>query len=91
MRPLFFYCQLVVKACISHRRDLHPPPADGHDTTGQYTPANHGVNGMLPVTLPGSSQLFDSQVIATAKDLSEQFLLNEYIGARDLLGVGHVH
>ncbi|EDR09885.1 uncharacterized protein LACBIDRAFT_318175 [Laccaria bicolor S238N-H82] len=57
------------------------PPADGHDTTGQYIPANHGTNGMLSVSLPGSSQLIDSRVIATTRELSEEFPFNEDMGA----------
>ena len=55
-----------------------------------YTPADHGINGLLPVTLSGCSQLFDSRVIATAKDFSEEFLLKEDMEAQDLLDVGHV-
>ena len=66
------------------------PPADGHDTTGQYIPANHGTNGMLSVSLPGSSQLIDSRVIATTRELSEEFPFDEDMGGGDVLGIGWV-
>lgn len=90
--------QLVVKACISHGYDLNPalphssmvPPADGYDTAGQCTPASHGSSGMLPVDLPGRSQLFDSRVTATTKELLEEFLFKGDMGGGDVLSVSSI-
>ena len=79
---------VFLNARFQHERIV--PPADGHDTTGQYLPANHGTNGMLSVSLPGSSQLIDSRVIATTRELSEEFPFNEDMGGGDVLGIGWV-
>ena len=65
------------------------PPSDGHNTTGQYIPANHGTDGILPVSLPGNAQAIDSRVIATTKDLAYEFPFNEDMGGgENILGVG---
>ena len=43
---------------------------------------------MLPVSLTGSSQLSDSRVIATTKELWEKFPFNGDMGGGDIWGVG---
>ncbi|KAF5325871.1 hypothetical protein D9611_000975 [Ephemerocybe angulata] len=63
-------------------------PADGHKTAGQYTPANHGTTGTLPVSLPGNSQGIDARVIATTKEQAAEFPFNQDMGGGDVLGVG---
>ena len=65
------------------------PSADRHDTTGQYTPANHGTNGTLLVTLPGYSQTIDAMTMAAMKQLPE-FPFNPDMGGGDVLGLGWV-
>lgn len=62
-------------------------PADGHDTTGQYTPSLHGFHGALPKSLPGYSLSIDERVIATTKELSEEFPFNEDITTGNVLGI----
>ncbi|KAF8164815.1 hypothetical protein B0H34DRAFT_647925 [Crassisporium funariophilum] len=64
------------------------PPADGHDTTGQYTPANHGTNGQVLVSLPGYSQTIDAKVIAATQQLSAEFPFNPDMGGGDVRGIG---
>ncbi|KIK56494.1 hypothetical protein GYMLUDRAFT_174168 [Collybiopsis luxurians FD-317 M1] len=41
------------------------PPADRHDTMGQYNPSFHGLSGPLNVSLPGFSQNIDAFVLQT--------------------------
>ena len=65
------------------------PSADGHDTIGQYTPANHGTKGTLLVSLPGYSQTIDAMAIAATKQLPE-FPFNPDMGGGDVLGLGWV-
>ncbi|KAF9475186.1 alcohol oxidase [Pholiota conissans] len=62
-------------------------PTDGHDTTGQYIPGNHGTNGKLGVSLPGNSQTIDAKVIATTSLLTE-FPFNPDTGGGSVLGIG---
>lgn len=66
------------------------PPADGHNTAGQYIPANHGTNGILPVSLPGASQAIDARVIATTQELASEFPYSKDQGGGDVLGIGWV-
>ena len=41
------------------------PPADGHNTTGEFDPAFHGFSGLLGDSLPGFSQAIDQRVLDT--------------------------
>ncbi|PBL00309.1 pyranose dehydrogenase [Armillaria gallica] len=49
------------------------PPADGHDTTGQYDPAIHSLDGMNAVSLPGYPQPTDERVLRTTSELPDEF------------------
>ncbi|KAJ7475206.1 aryl-alcohol oxidase [Mycena galericulata] len=63
------------------------PPADHHNTSGQFNPAVHGFDGINSVTLPGFPTPIDSRVIGTAKASSEwPFNLDMNSGYQ--LGVG---
>ncbi|PPR03999.1 hypothetical protein CVT24_010492 [Panaeolus cyanescens] len=64
------------------------PPADGHDTTGQWDPSLHGTNGPVSISLPGHSQTIDAKVIATTQELSDEFPFLPDTGGGDILGVG---
>lgn len=67
------------------------PPADGHDTTGQFLPAAHGTHGTLSVSLPGFSQSIDANVIATTGELAEfPFSPDQGHGTGKVLGMGWV-
>ncbi|KAF8955297.1 aryl-alcohol-oxidase from pleurotus Eryingii [Flammula alnicola] len=65
------------------------PPADGHNTTGQFIPSLHGFNGVTSVSLPANNQTIDHRVLATTQQLAE-FPFNEDMsgGDRSLLGIG---
>ncbi|PPQ81819.1 hypothetical protein CVT25_013655 [Psilocybe cyanescens] len=67
------------------------PPADNHNTTGQFVAAVHGTTGEVSVSLPGSNQSIDARVVATTRQLAE-FPFNEDTGGGDqgLLGVGFI-
>ncbi|KAF5337359.1 hypothetical protein D9611_002938 [Ephemerocybe angulata] len=69
------------------RHEKIVPPADGHNTTGQYTPSLHGTNGVLPKSLPGYSVATDSRIIATTRELSSEFPFNQDITSGNVLGV----
>ncbi|KAF8876867.1 aryl-alcohol-oxidase from pleurotus Eryingii [Infundibulicybe gibba] len=45
------------------------PPADNHNTTGQFNPEVHGFNGIGSVTLSGFPSAIDSRVINASKQL----------------------
>lgn len=62
-------------------------PADGHDTNDQYIPSLHGFNGVLPKSLPGYSLSIDKRVIATTKELPEEFPFNQDITTGNVLGI----
>ncbi|KAH6896413.1 hypothetical protein BKA70DRAFT_1198967 [Coprinopsis sp. MPI-PUGE-AT-0042] len=72
------------------RHEKFVPPADGHDTTGQYTPSLHSTTGALPKSLPGFSFGVDGRVIATTQELSAEFPYNQDMGGGDVLGLGWV-
>ena len=42
------------------------PPVDGHNTTGQFIPADHG-NGPIEVSLPNFPSIIDHRIVNTAK------------------------
>lgn len=49
------------------------PPADGHDTIGQYDPAIHSLDGMNAVSLQGCPQPTDERVLRTTSELPDEF------------------
>ncbi|KAJ7441276.1 aryl-alcohol-oxidase from pleurotus Eryingii [Mycena galericulata] len=65
------------------------PPADHHNTSGQFNPAVHGFGGIHSVTLAGFPTPIDSRVIGTSKATSEwPFNLDMNSGYH--LGVGWI-
>ncbi|ESK82977.1 aryl-alcohol oxidase [Moniliophthora roreri MCA 2997] len=64
------------------------PPADGHNTTGQFTPSAHSVTGMNAVSLPGFSQSIDPMVLQASEELGGAFSYNEDINSGNPLGLG---
>ncbi|KAJ3500901.1 hypothetical protein NLJ89_g9581 [Agrocybe chaxingu] len=65
------------------------PPADGHDTIGQFIPSAHG-NGLVEVSLPGFPTQLDDRVIKTSKQLGGRFHYNVDLNAGKALGFGWV-
>ncbi|KAF8883635.1 pyranose dehydrogenase [Gymnopilus junonius] len=51
------------------------PPADNHNTQGQFNPALHNLKGtgMTSVSLPGFPEGIDERVLQTSKDLASEF------------------
>ncbi|KZT22397.1 GMC oxidoreductase [Neolentinus lepideus HHB14362 ss-1] len=70
------------------RNERFTPPADGHNTTGQYDPAAHGYSGINSVTLPGYPTPIDQRVLKTTQELSSEFPFNLDMNAGDVLGIG---
>ncbi|KAJ7640226.1 pyranose dehydrogenase [Mycena rosella] len=67
------------------------PPADQHDTRGQFNPHLHGTNGPISVSLNGFSlPTFEQKVIQTTKDLPHDFPFNLDPNSGKELGVSWV-
>jgi hypothetical protein len=64
------------------------PPADGHNTTGQFSPSVHGFTGAVSVSLPGFPTALDNRVMATTRELSAEFPFNLDMNGGSPLGVG---
>ncbi|KAI0052418.1 GMC oxidoreductase [Auriscalpium vulgare] len=65
------------------------PPADNHNTTGEYIPSIHGTSGPLGISLQGYPSLLDSRVIATTEQLSAEFPLNPDMNSGNPIGIGY--
>ncbi|KAJ7497617.1 alcohol oxidase [Mycena latifolia] len=65
------------------------PPADKHNTTGQFNPAVHGFEGINTVSLAGFPSPISGRVIETTSELSE-FPFNLDMNSGNPLGVGWV-
>ncbi|KAF8142428.1 GMC oxidoreductase-domain-containing protein [Mycena galopus ATCC 62051] len=64
------------------------PPADHHNTTGQYNPLIHSLTGINSVSLPGFSHPFDSRIIATTQEKPSAFPFNPDMNSGRPLGLG---
>ncbi|KAF8218263.1 aryl-alcohol oxidase-like protein [Mycena galopus ATCC 62051] len=65
------------------------PPADHHNTQGQFNPSVHSTTGMTSVSLPGFDwQIFYDKVIQTTKELPETFPFNLDTNSGKPLGLG---
>ncbi|KAJ7139326.1 aryl-alcohol oxidase-like protein [Mycena epipterygia] len=65
------------------------PPADHHNTTGQFNPAVHGFDGINTVSLAGFPSPIDGRVIQTTQELAE-FPFNLDMNSGYQLGIGWV-
>ncbi|KAJ7157766.1 aryl-alcohol oxidase [Mycena filopes] len=72
------------------RNEMWNPPADRHNTIGQYNPLLHSLDGINSVSLPGFSHPFDPRIIATTQELPELFPYNEDMNSGRPLGLGWV-
>ncbi|KAF8214099.1 hypothetical protein K438DRAFT_1956192 [Mycena galopus ATCC 62051] len=64
------------------------PPADNHDTRGQFNPQVHGRSGPISVSLNGYPwPTFEERVIQTTKELPDQFPFNSDLNSGEPLGV----
>ncbi|KAF7378422.1 GMC oxidoreductase [Mycena sanguinolenta] len=65
------------------------PPADNHDTSGEFNPAVHSTQGINSVSLSGSRwPIFENQVIQTTRELPDEFPFNLDYNSGEPLGVG---
>ncbi|KAJ6626954.1 aryl-alcohol oxidase-like protein [Mycena sp. CBHHK59/15] len=65
------------------------PPADGHNTQGQFNPALHGTDGPISVSLTGFPwSVFEHHAIQTTKELPDEFPFNLDMNSGQPLGVG---
>lgn len=70
-----------------HQHEKWSPPADQHDTKGQFIPSTHRTDGLLQVSLPGFPTPLDQRVMDTLKELAE-FPFMEDMNSGSTLGVG---
>ncbi|KAJ7037138.1 pyranose dehydrogenase [Mycena alexandri] len=67
------------------------PPADQHDTRGQFNPHVHGTNGPISVSLNGFAlPFFEGKIIQTTKELPDDFPFNLDPNSGNELGVSWV-
>ncbi|KAJ6483607.1 alcohol oxidase [Mycena vitilis] len=65
------------------------PPADHHNTLGQFNPDVHRTDGINSVSLNGYPwPIFEHHVIQTTKELPEEFPFNLDFNSGQMLGVG---
>ncbi|KAJ7130850.1 alcohol oxidase [Mycena crocata] len=70
-----------------HKTERFSPPADNHNTTGQFNPAVHGFDGINTVSLAGFPTSIDSRIIKTTSQLDER-PFNLDMNSGDHLDVG---
>ncbi|KAK0477901.1 alcohol oxidase [Armillaria novae-zelandiae] len=63
-------------------------PVDHHNITGEFTPEDHGFDGLLSVTLPGYPRSTDSRMIQATADLPDEFPFNQDYNSGHHLGIG---
>ncbi|KAJ7027566.1 aryl-alcohol oxidase [Mycena alexandri] len=63
------------------KNEVFTPPADHHNTRGQFNPAVHGYNGINSVTLAGFPSPVDNRVIETTKESEFPFNLDPNSGS----------
>lgn len=64
------------------------PPADQHNTTGQFDPKYHSFNGMTSVSLSGSPTAIDGRVINATTQLGPDYKFNLDMNSGNELGIG---
>ncbi|KAJ7290693.1 aryl-alcohol oxidase-like protein [Mycena rebaudengoi] len=65
------------------------PPADHHNTHGQFNPAFHSTEGLTSVSLNGFSwSTFEQKIIQTTKELPDDFPFNLDMNSGNSLGLG---
>ncbi|KAJ6575612.1 alcohol oxidase [Mycena vulgaris] len=69
------------------KNERFTPPADHHNTTGQFNPAVHGFNGINSVSLAGFPGAADRRIIAATTQLKE-FPFNLDMNSGKPLGIG---
>ncbi|KAF8074145.1 aryl-alcohol oxidase-like protein [Lyophyllum atratum] len=70
------------------KSESHVPPADRHNTTGEFDPKVHGFSGPLLTSLPGLPTILDPRVARTTVQLKSEFSFNEDMNSGNPLGIG---
>ncbi|KAJ3722158.1 pyranose dehydrogenase [Lentinula guzmanii] len=70
------------------RNEKWTPPADHHNTTGQYDPSIHSLDGINSVSLAGFPQSINENIIRTAIELGGIFQYNLDMNSGKPLGLG---
>jgi choline dehydrogenase-like flavoprotein len=91
--PYFLKVILVVFSCsttdIISENEKWTPPADHHNTQGQFDPSFHSTKGITSVTLPGFDwSIFYHKVLETTKELPDIFPFNLDTNSGKPLGLG---
>lgn len=77
-----------LSANVVRQNEKWTPPADNHDTAGQFDPAVHSLTGINSVSLQGFPHPFDPRIIATTQENPTQFPFNLDQNSGSPLGVG---
>ncbi|THU97770.1 alcohol oxidase [Dendrothele bispora CBS 962.96] len=70
------------------KNERFTPPADNHNTSGQFDPAVHGFNGINSVTLFGFLHHLDELIIETSQIPETEFPFNLDQNSGHQLGIG---
>ncbi|KAF5377400.1 hypothetical protein D9757_009721 [Collybiopsis confluens] len=70
------------------RNERWTPPADNHNTTGQYDPSIHSLNGINAVSLAGFPQSINGKIIQASSELGGIFEYNLDMNSGNPLGLG---
>lgn len=63
------------------------PPADGHNTTGQFIPSAHGFDGLVLTSLPGYPTEMDDMVLEATTQVPG-YPFNEDMNQGNEIGIG---
>ena len=63
------------------------PPADGHNTTGEFLPSAHGFSGPLLTSLPGFPTPIDQRILNATSQV-DGFPFNIDMNRGDETGIG---
>lgn len=85
---LAFYVILLQITCPLHQNEKWTPPADHHNTTGEFNPAVHSFHGMTGVSLAGFPQAINERAIQVTKELPEEFPFNLDMNSGRMIGLG---
>ena len=64
------------------------PPADGRDTSGEIDPQVHGDSGPINISVQGWHNHLSPRIVATTKELSDEFPYNKDMNSGRPLGIG---
>lgn len=84
--PLIICTTNIVSTDLQNER--FTPPADNHNTTGQFEPSVHGFDGVTSVCLPGFPQGTDDRILRVTAELPDEFPYNRDYNSGKPLGVG---